>query len=156
MSLLHKLKLRFAPPRLNDPDFGELLYMHVPNAPERSYWEGARWFFEPTGQEVGVDLPGGEAGPLPEARNFYLALPSRFPHLLDLARPGLDRVFRSWYERPISNDIWQDVKFVGFGLEDPRARPVEWQMFFEAVGAKWLGIIIPFRDEKPETEVVDT
>ena len=156
MSLLHDLKLRFSPPRLDDPDFGELRYMYISAAPERSYWESAHWLFTPTGKEVEIDLPGSESGPLPEARQFYLTLPAQFPRLLELARPALDRVFHAWYARPVSHDIWQDVKLAGFGLEDPRATPVQWSMFFEATGAKWLGIIVPFRDEIPGSEVVDT
>ena len=156
MGLLHDLKLRFSPPRLQDPDFGELMYMHIPNAPENSYWEGEHWLFPPTGTELGLSLPGGESGPLPEARTFYLGLPDRFARLLDLARPALDQVFRDWYQRPISSDIWQDVKFAGFGLEDPRAHPLEWDMSFEATGPKWLGITIPFQDDTPGAPVADT
>ena len=156
MTFLHNLKLRFSPPRLQDPDFGELIYMYIPNAPERSYWEGEHWLFPPTGTEVGLSLLGGESGPLPESRPFYLAFPARFPQLLDLASPGLDQVFRDWYDRPISADIWQDVKLTGFWLDDPRTRPVHWDMCFEATGKKWLGIAIPFQGDTPGTPVVDT
>ena len=156
MGFLHNLKLRFSPPHLQDPDFGELIYMYISNAPERSYWEAAHWFFPPTGTEIGIDLLGGESGPLPEGRKFYLGLPARFSQLLALVRPGLDQVFRDWYRRPISVDIWQDVKFTGFGLDDPRARPRRWEMSFEATGKKWLGITVPFQDDTPGTPIVDT
>ena len=156
MSLLRNLRLRFSPLRLKDPDFGDLLYMYIPNAPERSYWEASHWLFAPTGREVEIDLPGNESGPMAEARQFYLALPAQFPNVLEAARPGLERVFREWYGRPVSVDLWRDVKLAGFSLEDPRATPVQWQIFFEATGAKWLGIIIPFRDGIPDSEVVDT
>ena len=40
MGLLNELKLRFKPPRLQDPVFGPLLYMYIPRNPSRSYWEG--------------------------------------------------------------------------------------------------------------------
>ena len=155
MSLLHNLKLRISPLRLQDADFGELLFMYIPNAPERSYWE-AQWRFPPTDTTVGIDLLGPESGPVPEARSFYHALPARFASLLKAARPELDRVFRDWYDRPVADDLWSDVKLAGFGLEDPRARPVSWQMYFEATGKKWLGIVIPFEDDTPGTAVVDT
>jgi hypothetical protein len=156
MNFLHSLKLRLSPPRLRDPDFGELIYMYIPNAPERSYWEGEHWLFPATGTSVGLGLLGGESGPLEEARAFYRALPARFQDLLRLVRPALDKVFRDWYQRPISTDIWQDVKLTGFGLEDPRARPVLWDMSFEATGQTWLGITIPFQDDKPGAAAVDT
>jgi hypothetical protein len=155
MGFLHKLKLRLSPPKLHDPDLGELTFMYISNAPEKSYWE-AEWLFPPTGTRVSIGLPGPDSGPLPEARSFYLALPERFPAFLALARPALDQVFRDWYARPISSDIWRDVKLAGFGLEDPRAHPIEWDVSFEATGKKWLGIIIPFQDEKPGAPVVDT
>lgn len=155
MSLLHELKLRFAPPRLHDAEFGELVFMYIPNAPERSYWE-AKWRFPPTDTIVEIDLLGSESGPGPEARGFYRALPGRFASLLGAAAPELDRVFRGWYERPIADDLWSDVKLAGFGVENPRERPVSWQMYFEATGKKWLGIVIPFEDDTPGTAVVDT
>jgi hypothetical protein len=153
--VLHNLRLRFAPPRLQDEEFGELVFMYIPSAPERSYWE-AQWQFPPTGTTVEIDLLGPEAGPVPETRSFYRALPARFELLLKAATPELDRVFRHWYDRPIAGDLWSDVKLAGFGLEDPRARPVSWQMYFEATGKKWLGIVIPFEDDSPGTAVVDT
>ena len=155
MSLLHELKLRFAPPRLHDAEFGELVFMYIPNAPERSYWEG-KWRFPPTDTIVEIDLLGPESGPSPEARGFYSALPGRFASLLRAAAPELDRVFRGWYDRPIADDLWSDVKLAGFGVENPRGRPVSWQMYFEATGKKWLGIVIPFEDDTPGTAVVDT
>ena len=155
MGLLHNLKLRFSPPRLQDPEFGELLFIYIQNAPERSYWE-AKWRFPPTDTSIDIDLLGPESGPLPEARSFYHALPSRFTSLLDAARPELDRVFRDWYDRPIADELWSDVKLAGFGLEDPRRQPVSWQMYFEALGNRWLGIVIPFEDDRPGTAVVDT
>ena len=77
MGILHNLKLRFSPPRINDPDFGSLLFMFISNAPERSYWE-CEWIFPKTGTVISIDLPGTEAGPMPEARQFHLNLPERF------------------------------------------------------------------------------
>ena len=155
MQFLHNLKLRFSPPKLHDPDFGELTFMYVPNAPERSYWE-AEWLFPPTGTNVSIGLLGPDSGPLPEARSFYLSLPDRFSSILDLARPALDEVFRDWYNRPLSSDLWRDMKLAGFGLEDPLARPLEWDISFETTGDRWLGIIVPFEDETPQTAIVDT
>ncbi|MFW6031516.1 MAG: hypothetical protein ACOC9T_02905 [Myxococcota bacterium] len=155
MGFLHRLKLQFRPPKRYDPDFGELAFMYVASAPEKSYWE-AEWLFPPAGTNVSIFLLGPESGPLPEARAFYLALPDRWPALLDLVRPGLDQVFQDWYGRPLASDIWRDVKLAGFGLEDPRAHPIEWDISFEATGEKWLGIIIPFKDETPGTPIVDT
>jgi hypothetical protein len=57
MGLLHNLKLRLFPPRLVDPDFGDLLFMFIPNAPQRSYWE-REWTFPNTGTVVSIG--GGE------------------------------------------------------------------------------------------------
>jgi len=156
MTFLHALRLRFSPPRLTDPDFGELVFMHIPDAPEKSYWEGVEWPFPPTGALVCLEFLGDESGPLPDSRRFYLALPGRFPALLELVRPALDKVFRDWYDRPLSSDVWQDVKLTGFGLEDPRGRPVRWDISFEATGEKWLGISVPFEDDTPGVAIVDT
>ncbi|HEX7787780.1 MAG TPA: hypothetical protein VF653_16295, partial [Methylomirabilota bacterium] len=71
MGLLDLLRLRFSPPRITDADFGHLLFMYIPNAPERSYWEG-EWLFPSTQSVISIGLPGDERGPLLESRQFYL------------------------------------------------------------------------------------
>ena len=155
MGLLDRLRLRFSPPRITDADFGHLLFMYIPNAPERSYWEG-EWLFPGTQSVISIGLPGDERGPLLESRQFYLDLPGRFEGILAAARPRLAEVFRSWLQQELPEDIFTAVKLAGFGVEDPRARPLEWDMSFETTGPKWLGIVIPFRDDTPQEAVVDT
>lgn len=155
MGILHNLKMRFSPPRISDPDFGSLLFMFIPNAPERSYWE-CEWKFPKTGTEISIALPGGESGPLPEAREFYLSLPGRFEQILAAARPQLQDVFRTWLEQDLPQDIFTVVKLAGFGVEDLKAQPLDWDISFETTGGKWLGIIIPFHGDTPQKAVVDT
>jgi hypothetical protein len=155
MGILHNLKLRFSPPRISDPDFGSLLFMFIPNAPERSYWE-CEWKFPKTGTVVSVGLTGGEGGPLPEAREFYLRLPGRFEQILAAARPKLEQVFKTWLQQELPRDIFTVVKLAGFGVEDLKAQPLHWDISFETTGAKWLGIIIPFEGDAAQEPVVDT
>jgi hypothetical protein len=155
MGFLHNLKLRFSPPRIDDPDFGSLLFMFIPNAPERSYWE-CEWKFPRTGTEISIGLPGGESGPSPEARQFYLSLPERFDQILDAARPQLQEVFRTWLQQDLPQDIFTVVKLAGFDLEDPKAQPVQWDISFETTGDEWLGIIVPFIGDTPQEATVDT
>src|SRR5437870_4693696 len=155
MSFFHNLKLRFSPPQLSDPDFGSLTFMFIPNSPEQSYWE-CEWTFPPTRTEVSIGLPGGESGPLAEARQFYLSLPGRFEEIIAAARPKLAEVFKAWLEQDLPQDIFSVVKLAGFGLEDAKANPIEWDISFETTGDKWLGIIIPFVGGTPQEAVVDT
>ena len=155
MGILKNLKLRFSPPRITDPDFGRLLFMFIPNAPERSYWE-CEWKFPTTGTEISIGLPGGESGPLPVARQFYLSLPGRFEQILAAARPQLQEVFRTWLQQDLPQDIFTVVKLAGFGLDDARAQPVQWDISFETTGDKWLGIIIPFVGDTAQKATVDT
>ena len=155
MGLLTELRLRFRPPRRQDPDFGTLLFMYIPHAPENSYWEG-EWLFPPTGSRVSIALPGGIEGPEPQARAFYLSLPARFDELLRRVRPGLEKVFRDWIGRPLHHDPWRDVQLSGFGIGDHRAVPITWDISFETIGDKWLGITIPFNGDVPQDPVVDT
>jgi len=155
MGLLHNLKLRFSPPRMTDPDFGSLLFMFIPNAPERSYWE-CEWTFPETGSMVSIAMPGGESGPMPEARQFYLSLPGRFEELLTAARPKLEQVLKTWLQGELPQDLFTAVKLAGFGIENLRARPVEWNIGFETTGEKWLGITIRFAGDEPQEAVVDT
>jgi hypothetical protein len=155
MSFLQRLKLRFSPPRLTDPDFGDLLFMYIPNAPERSYWE-CEWNFPKTGDVVSIGLPGPEAGPLPESRAFFLALPDRFESILEAVRPKLSQVFRNSLSRDLPEDLFSELKLAGFGLEDPRATSVAWDIAFETTGEKWLGITVPFVGNVAQEPTVDT
>ena len=155
MGILHNLKLRFRPPRMSDPDFGSLLFMYIPTAPERSYWE-CEWKFPNTGTEISISLPGNETGPLPAAREFYLRLPDRFERILAAVRPELQQVFRSWLQTDLPPDVFTLVKLAGFDLEDAMAQPVQWSISFETTGDKWLGITIPFVGDTPQTATVDT
>ncbi len=155
MRLFHNLKLRFSPPRIDDPDFGSLLFMYISNAPERSYWEG-EWIFPTTGTPVAIGLDGDESGPLPEARQFYLGLPSRFEQILTAARPELQKVFRERLQQDLPQHMFSAVKLAGFGLENPKANPLRWDISFETTGDKWLGIVIPFEGDTPQEAVVDT
>jgi hypothetical protein len=140
---------------MTDPVFGQLLFMHVKQDPSRSYWE-AEWCFPPTGTTVSIGLPGGAGGPLPESRAFFEELPGRFEGILAAARPRLDEVFRTWLDRPISDDLWKDVALAGFGVEDPTQEPCEWDVAFEATGDTWLGITIPFIGDSAQAPVVDS
>jgi len=155
MGLLHSLKLRFSPPRVNDPDFGRLLFMYIPNAPERSYWE-CEWTFPKTSTVISIGLPGGENGPFPDSRQFYLDLPGRFDQILAQIRPKLAKVFKTWLQQDLPQDIFTVVKLAGFSLEDPTVRPLQWDISFETTGEKWLGITVPFEGDTPQEAVVDT
>ena len=56
MKILRSFKLRFKPPKINDPDFGQLTFMYISDHPERSYWEG-EWLF-PTNSYPNFDWIG--------------------------------------------------------------------------------------------------
>lgn len=155
MGLLARILLRIRPPTLDDPDFGRLLYMHIALDPSKSYWE-CEWEFPPTGTRVSIGLPGSKDGPLPESRAFFLALVPEFNRIVDQVRPALERVFREWLDRPLNQDLWQDVKLAGFGVEDPRETPRQWDVAFETTGKKWLGITVPFIGNEVQQAVVDT
>ena len=155
MGIFQKLIQRFSPPKLSDPDFGELLFMSFRGAPELSYWE-CEWKFPNTTSTISISLPGDVHGPLPEAREFYLGLPSQFDDILARARPKLEKVFSDWLEMDLPNDLFSQLKLAGFGLENPGDRVVEWDISFETTGDKWLGIIIPFTGDEAQDAVVDT
>ena len=155
MAFLHNLRLWLFPPRMTDPDFGSLLFMHISKQPERSYWE-CEWPFPNTTTIVAITLQGGESGPMPEARHFYLSLPERYEQILVACRPRLEQVFDHWLHERLPQDIFTVVKLSGFGLADPKERPVRWDIGFETTGDKWLGITIPFVGDTAMEATVDT
>ncbi len=154
-NFLHSLKLQFAPPKINDPDFGPLLYMYISNHPERSYWE-CEWLFPKTKTDISISLPGDESGPTKEARSFYLGLASRFEKIIELSRPKLEEAFVHWIKQPLPEDIFKVVELAGFNVEDPSSSPINWNIMFETTGDKWVAITIPFTGDLPQDAVVDT
>lgn len=155
MNIVKSLKLRFRPPKKQDPDFGQLTFMYIPNRPDRSYWE-TEWPFSPTGTLVSIGLEGDESGPRPVTRQWHLGLPSRFPRILQLAKPELVKVFKLWLDQELPEDIFSAVRLSGFGVEDPQAHPLHWDISFETTGEKWLGITIPFVGDEAKEAIVDT
>ena len=138
-----------------DPDFGKLQFVHTSKRPDRSYWE-CEWTFPATGSVVGITLPGGEDGPKPEAREFYLGLSARFDSILTACRPRLEQIFREWRGQELPQDIFTVVKLTGFGVEDPQEQPVEWDVGFETTDGDLLAITIPFVGDTPNEPLVDT
>ncbi len=155
MNILKSLKLQFRPPKIDDPDFGQLTFMYISNHPERSYWE-AEWNFRPTGTPVAIALDGDESGPKLVTREWHLGLPTRFDRIVALAKPELAKVFQSWLKQDLPEDIFTVVKLSGFGVEDPEAQPVAWDVSFETTGDTWLGITIPFEGDQAKEATVDT
>lgn len=155
MNLLQRILAPFKPLALEDPEFGTLLFMHIPRNPAKSYWE-CEWLFPPTNTRISIALPGSAEGPAASSRAFYLGLTDDFARILNLARPKLDHAIREWLDRPLSADLWKDVRLSGFGVENPSASPREWDISFETTGSKWLGIMIPFVGDEPQDPVIDT
>ena len=154
-SFFHKLRLEFNPITKTDPDFGKIVFVYISKNLANSYWE-CEWNFPNTGSSVSIALPGDEAGPFPESREFFLALPAKFDEILIQARPKLEAVFHEWLNRSLSENIFMEVKLSGFDLEDARVSPIKWDISFERLGDRWLGITIPFVDSVPLDAIVDT
>ncbi len=103
-----------------------------------------------------LDFVAARTGRFPKLGEFYLQLPSRFDDILSAARPKLESVFSNWLQRGLPEDLFSELKLAGFGLRTPRQNRIKWDVSFEATGAKWLGIIIPFEGDKAMDAVVDT
>jgi hypothetical protein len=155
VGLLQNMKLWLSPPKIVDPVFGKLVFMHIDKHPERSYWEGV-WQLPGSAYSIEVFLRGGEDGPSEDARAFYLNLPDRIDSILKWCRPPLARVFETWLNSYLSDDLLRELKLTSVGVDDPRARPVRWSVSFETTGEKWLGITIPFVDDVAGEAEVDT
>jgi hypothetical protein len=154
MRFLHNMKLWLSPPKIIDPVFGELIFMHVPKHPERSYWEG-EWKLSESGRSVGIPLCGGEEGPTEDSRRFYLNLPARIDQIVERCRPLLARVFREWLNKELPTDVFRELKLKDFDVDDPKGHP-HWSVMFETTGEKWLKITIPFIDESAGDAELDT
>src|SRR5688500_16877618 len=105
MGFIKSLRLWLSPPRLTDPEFGPLLFMHIDKAPQKSYWE-CEWQFPVTGTTVSIGIPGDENGPDPKAREFFLELPARFESIIAACRPRLEEVYSHWFQCDLPHDIF--------------------------------------------------
>jgi hypothetical protein len=155
MGFLTNLKFWLSPPKMTDPDFGKLTFMHIGKHPERSYWE-CEWMFPPTGSAVGITLRGGVSGPDSDARQFYLDVAARFDSIMTACRPKLEEVFRDWRDGQIPQDVFKAVKLMGIGLENPQEQPIRWDVGFETTDDDWLSITIPFVGNIAKEPLVDT
>lgn len=129
--------------------------MHISKHPERSYWE-CEWKFPNTGTIVFIALRGDESGPKQEFRRFYLSLPGRFEQIVSASRPKLEHVFKEWLNQPLPPDIFSILRLTGFGVEDPRQPPIHWNVSFETIGEKWLGIEVAFVGDMAMEATVDS
>jgi len=155
MGFLDNMKLWLSPPKIVDPVFGKLVFMHNEKDPERSYWEG-EWNIPESNHSVGISLRGGEQGPREDSRSFYLSLPARIEQVIERCRPPLAKVFRDWLSRGLPDDIFSELKLAGFSVYDPNGHPLRWSVEFETTGEKWLGIAIPFINDAAKDAQVDT
>lgn len=158
MGILQKLKKLFIGEELRivDPIFGKLLFVYIARAPEKSYWECEEWKFPNTGDVISIGLPGDESGPLPQSRDFFLELPSRFEKIISKVRPPLSEVFKKWLDQDLPENIFTEVKLVEFSLNENSPDLPNWEIMFETTGSKWLGISIPFIGDIPQIASVDT
>src|SRR5215469_10172074 len=108
MGFLYNMKLWLSPPKIVDPVFGKLIFMHIEKHPERSYWEG-NWKMPKSDHSVGISLRGGEEGPSENSRRFYLNLPDRIEQIIERCRPPLGKVFREWFSRDLPDDIFSEL-----------------------------------------------
>ena len=154
--LFREIRLRFWPPRIQDPDFGSLIFMYIPNDPKKSYWE-AMWTFPPVNNQIAIGLGGDEQGPARESRKFYLSMIERYPSILEVVRAPLTDQLRQWWNQELPEDVFEVVKLSGIQLEsDPTVDPVSWEIAFETIRGKWLGIVVPFVGDVPQTPTIDT
>jgi hypothetical protein len=148
--------MQFKPPKIQDPDFGELIFMFISNAPKRSYWEG-EWLFPPANTKIGITLDGDEYGPNQDARKWYLDyIPSRYDEMKKMISPILKIALRKWTNENIEGDVYRYVKLVGIGVENSKVDPTKWDISFETTGKKWLFISIPFIGNDPQEAEIDT
>lgn len=155
MRFLHEMKLWLSPPKVVDPIFGTLVFMHIEKHPEQSYWEG-EWTLPQSKHCVGIFLRGGEEGPNEDSRRFYLNLPDRIEQIMERCRPSLAKVFREWLNRDLPNNLFHELKLTDFDVDAPNAHPLHWSVSFETTGDKWLGITIPFVEDAAGVAEVDT
>lgn len=155
MSIFAKLYSFWAPPRLRDPAFGDLVFIRIPEHPERSYWE-CEWSFPVTGTDIAIAIPGTEKGLDPIAREFFLALPERFQFFITQCLSPLQEVWLMWFERDLPSDLFSVLSLAGIGITSLGGSAVEWEVSFETTGEKWLGITVPFIGDQPQPATVET
>jgi hypothetical protein len=68
----------------------------------------------------------------------------------------LEQVTKEWLKESLPQDVVATLRLSGFGVEDPSFNPVHWDVSFETLGKKWLGITILFVGRVAMEVQVDT
>jgi hypothetical protein len=82
--------------QVHDPLFGPLVFREAKD-PSKSYWEG-RGHFGPTAAEIGYLVKAGDAGPHESHRVAFHRIEERYPEVLRLVTPLLEREYAAQIE----------------------------------------------------------
>lgn len=151
-----EIPCRILPSRnIEDPLFGTLSFISMPNTAHLAYWS-CEWLFPPTGNVITIALPGDYSGPFEESRQFYIDLAARFHRVLLIVKPKLSAAVRAWFDIDLPKDPFSMLNLAGFDLDNPRAFPLRWEISFSTKPhLKWRYITIPFEADIPQEAIVD-
>lgn len=136
MKWLKAMLRRLGPKRIDDPVFGSLLFMKMPDA-SKSYWEGAGTF-TPTSRKIEYFIDGDENGPHPGAEEFYREIETRYTDLLRAVRPTLAAEFQQWVGRALPDDLEKEFTLSSLSIPDVRRKPLQWEVSFDCASNEHL------------------
>jgi hypothetical protein len=157
MGVLSKLFGKSEVVKMQDPDFGEMVFMEIAEHPERSYWEG-EWHYPPTATQIGVFIPGDASGLRSEARAFILQKQHEWDKIVSAVLPVLSPKYTEWTERVLAPGILSDLDLAPISVKLPVVSPITWEISFETREneEKWRFSNIGMKDWAVEYVAVDT
>lgn len=132
MGMLSNLLKNIRPLELEDPYFGSIVYMKMPQGCT-SYWEASRTF-QPLRREVElfIDAPAPEQPPADLQQQFFAEVESRYQELLHAVESMLRPQFETWLRRPLPGPFADEFTLSSFSIPHARLSVAEWEIYFES------------------------
>lgn len=113
------------PIRVSDPVFGEMRYVR-----SKRHWEGSATF-GPAVRSIEVIVPGDEAGPSAQLREFFASVDQRYVSLLEAVQPLLEAH---------REDPSRETEFELAGVRLPRVPTADalWSLWYRSKPAGWF------------------
>lgn len=135
--MLQRLMDRWRPKPLEDPVFGNLLFIRA-NEHAGSYWEG-RGKFEPLGADIEYFIAADETGPGERQRELYRRIEAKFESMFATLAPVLRREYEAHVNLPCPSKIADAFRLNSLSIPEKEAEDMEWEMDFSCSDSEdWL------------------
>jgi hypothetical protein len=127
--MLSNLRRVFKPLVIEDPVFGSLRFMRMPD-PRKSYWEVAARFRGLSEAPIELFIDADETGPKDQQRILYARMADKFEVILGLTLVELERAYSQWFQRQPPAELSARFSLESLSVPSMEADTMEWELCF--------------------------